>query len=232
MSGFFRPRGFAAACLAFACLLASPAIAADGPAAPLAAQSMAIAALPGLTGVPLVDGSRGPTASPAAAPLYGAPIARPIAADAIRAAALDAILRTRPLNDLVLSFVDYGSQDDEQKCLAKAVYFEARGEKLEGQLAVAEVVLNRASSGLYPSTICGVVTQPAQFSFVRGGRLPDVDTASECWHNALAIADIARKHLSHQVAANVLWYHASYVAPAWGRLRTRIARIGTHIFYS
>src|SRR4051794_40469525 len=65
------------------------------------------------------------------------------------------------LHDLVISFVDFHNQDDEQLCLAKAVYFESRGEKLEGQLAVAEVVLNRVASPEYPDTICGVVTQPA-----------------------------------------------------------------------
>ena len=138
----------------------------------------------------------------------------------------------RPLGDLVGSFVDYGNQDKEQLCLAKAVYFEARGESLEGQLAVAEVVLNRAASGKYPPTICRVVTQPAQFSFIRRGRFPPVNVNDDCWRKALAIADIARKDLADQVAPNVLWYHATYVAPSWGRRLTRVARIGTHIFYS
>jgi spore germination cell wall hydrolase CwlJ-like protein len=138
----------------------------------------------------------------------------------------------RPLHDLVISFVDYGNQDSEEQCLAKAVYFEARGEGLEGQLAVAEVVLNRAASGLYPATICAVVTQKAQFSFVRAGRFPPVDATSECWHKALAIADIARRHLAAEIGRDVLWYHADYVAPGWGRLHTRVAQIGQHIFYS
>jgi hypothetical protein len=138
----------------------------------------------------------------------------------------------RPLKDLVLSFVDYGNQDEEQLCLAKAVYFEARSESLEGQLAVAEVVLNRAASGVYPPTICAVVTQHAQFSFIRAGRFPAPNVSSDAWHKALAVAEIARKHLARQVSSNVLWYHADYVAPAWGRQHTRAAQIGTHIFYS
>jgi hypothetical protein len=138
----------------------------------------------------------------------------------------------RPLRDLVISFVNYGDQDAEELCLAKAIYFEARSETLEGQLAVAEVILNRAASGLYPKTICEVVTQPAQFSFIRNGRFPTANTGSEGWRNALAIADIAQKGLIQKVARNVLWYHASYVAPSWGRRLTRFARIGTHIFYS
>ncbi len=137
----------------------------------------------------------------------------------------------RPLKELVGAFVNSNNQDDEQLCLAKAVYFEARGESLEGQVAVAEVVLNRAASGRYPTTLCGVVTQPWQFSFIRGGKFPAVKQDSEAWHTALAIADIARNQLAIQIPANVLWYHASYVSPSWGKRLTRIARIGTHIFY-
>jgi hypothetical protein len=141
-------------------------------------------------------------------------------------------LTGRPLHDLVIGFVDYGNQSEEQLCLAKAVYFEARGETLEGQLAVAEVVLNRARSGRYPPTVCAVVTQPAQFSFIRAGKFPPVDPSSDCWKKALAIAEVATKHLATSLASNVLWYHATYVAPAWGRQKTRAAQIGTHIFYS
>lgn len=139
----------------------------------------------------------------------------------------------RPIHDLVVSFVDYGDQDAEELCLAKAVYFEARGESLEGQLAVAEVILNRVASERYPDTICDVVTQPAQFSFIRRGRFPRPNTGSEAWHKALAVADVARKRIAKAaIAPNVLWYHASYVAPVWGKRLTRAARIGTHIFYS
>jgi len=135
------------------------------------------------------------------------------------------------LQDMVTTFVDRRDQDQEQLCLAKAVYFEARGESLEGQLAVAEVVLNRAASGRYPATLCGVVTQRAQFSFIRRGRFPSVDATCSAWQTALAIADIARNNLADQIPANVLWYHANYVAPSWGRRLTRIVQIGAHIFY-
>jgi len=141
-------------------------------------------------------------------------------------------LQRGPLSEMVAAFVDAGSYDAQQLCLAKAVYFEARGESLEGQLAVAEVILNRARSGRYPTTICNVVTQPAQFSFIRRGRFPAVNTNCEPWRKALAIAEIANKDLADAVAGNVLWYHASYVSPSWGRRLTRVARIGTHIFYS
>jgi spore germination cell wall hydrolase CwlJ-like protein len=155
-----------------------------------------------------------------------------VGANAAPSASAPALAVPQSLRDLVATFVNYGNQDAEQLCLAKTVYFEARGESLEGQLAVAEVVLNRAASGLYPSTICGVVTQRAQFSFIRRGQFPNVRMNSDCWHKALAIADVARKRLVRQTNPNVLWYHASYVAPAWGKRLTRFTQIGTHIFYS
>ena len=67
---------------------------------------------------------------------------------------------------------------EEANCIATAVYFEARGESVEGQLAVARVIMNRAASGQYPASWCAVVKQPAQFSFVRHGTFPAVKTAS------------------------------------------------------
>lgn len=119
----------------------------------------------------------------------------------------------------------------EEDCLANAVYFEARGESLEGQLAVAEVVLNRSRSGRYPATWCGVVTQHAQFSFVRGGVIPAANRSSEAWKRAVAIARIAQQGSNRMLAANVLWYHANYVSPSWGRRLARSSVIGAHIFY-
>lgn len=125
------------------------------------------------------------------------------------------------------------TEDAEQDCLASAVYFEARGEPLEGQLAVADVVLNRAASGRYPATICGVVVQPWQFSFVnRTGRIPAADRSSESWRKAVAVARIAQAGTARAVAKDVLWYHADYVAPSWGRRLARQDKIGLHIFYS
>ena len=119
----------------------------------------------------------------------------------------------------------------EEDCLANAVYFEARGESLEGQLAVAEVVLNRARSGRYPATWCGVVTQHAQFSFVRGGVIPAANRTSEAWRRAVAIAKLAQQGTNRMLASNVLWYHANYVSPSWGRRLARTSVIGAHIFY-
>lgn len=153
------------------------------------------------------------------------------------ATAPTATLRAAPavpvaLSELVARFVPASALDEAFNCLATAVYFEARGESLEGQLAVAEVVLNRAASGVYPKEVCAVVTQKAQFSFVRRGQLPRPDEASEAWRRAVAVAHVARNRLADAVPDNVLWYHADYVAPSWGKRLNRVSRIGAHIFYS
>jgi hypothetical protein len=121
--------------------------------------------------------------------------------------------------------------DEEMNCVATAVYFEARGEPFDGQLAVAEVVLNRARSGRYPTTYCGVVKQPAQFSFVRRGQFPQVNTQSAAWGYAQSIARIAQRQLVEALPDDVLWYHADYVAPGWGRRLSKVDKIGAHIFY-
>lgn len=138
-----------------------------------------------------------------------------------------------PLGELVDTYAGVQPDDAEQGCLASAVYFEAQGEPLEGQLAVAEVVLNRTRSGRYPATICGVVRQPAQFSFVVRGRIPDADRRSEPWRKAVGIARIAEKGAAPRALPDsVLWYHANYVRPSWGRRLARTTQIGLHIFYS
>ena len=135
------------------------------------------------------------------------------------------------LSEQVLAQAAAETSGPEEECLANAVYFEARGESLEGQLAVAEVVLNRAASGRYPASLCGVVRQPWQFSFVRGGRIPRADRGSEAWRKAVAIARIAQAGTARMLPASVLWYHADYVAPSWGRRLALNSRIGAHIFY-
>ena len=120
---------------------------------------------------------------------------------------------------------------EEGNCLATAVYFEARGESVEGQLAVARVVMNRAASGQYPASWCATVKQPWQFSFVRNGQFPSVDANGEAWRRAQGIARLAMSNAIPSVSDDVLWYHANYVAPSWGRRLTRVSQIGAHIFY-
>jgi spore germination cell wall hydrolase CwlJ-like protein len=140
--------------------------------------------------------------------------------------------RPRSLNEMVEQLAAAEVPDEEQHCLAGAVYFEARGESIEGQLAVAEVVLNRQASKKYPDTICAVVKQPWQFSFVKNGKFPEIDEDSKAWSKAVAVARIAREKLDQKLSTDVLWYHADYVAPVWRKALDREDKIGLHIFYS
>ncbi|MFZ4747333.1 MAG: cell wall hydrolase [Sphingomonas sp.] len=137
-----------------------------------------------------------------------------------RAQSLDALVRQHAMSE---------TADREQRCLATAIYFESKGEPLSGQLAVARVVMNRANSGRFASTLCGVVTQPGQFSFVRGGALPAVNPDSGSWRKAVAIAKIAQGDLWESKAENALYFHARQVSPGWRM--ARVGAIGNHVFY-
>ena len=219
-----RAAAFAAAAFAFAAsaLWGGPVQAWEGDVAPLASHYLDHAAAPAA----LSELGLNEDVSPAGSGSVQA-------FNDHMAAVADFILPdARDLGALVASYAAAETRSAEEDCLANAVYFEARGEPLEGQLAVAEVVLNRAASGRYPATICGVVIQPAQFSFVRRGIIPRADRASEAWRRAVAISRIAAQREARLLPANVLWYHANYVSPGWGRRLERNARIGLHIFYS
>ncbi len=127
---------------------------------------------------------------------------------------------------------DHGAtvtRDREEECLAGAVYFEAKAEHLEGQLAVAKVIVNRAASGRFPASLCGVVFQRGQFSFVRGGGFPPIARSGRDWREAVAIARIARDDLWKSPVPKALFFHARHVSPGW-RL-TRLASVGNHVFY-
>lgn len=134
---------------------------------------------------------------------------------------------------LVDKYATSAPLDQETNCLATAVYYEARGESVEGQLAVAHVIMNRAASGRYASDWCGVVTQPWQFSFVNPhtGALPQADINSTAWKKAEAVAMLAAAKVVPTVGDDVLWYHADYVAPSWRNRLQQAERIGAHIFY-
>lgn len=119
----------------------------------------------------------------------------------------------------------------ELKCLAQAVYFESRGEPLDGQLAVAKVVINRSHASAFPSSYCSVVTQRAQFSFVRNGRIPAPKTRTKAWKRAKAIAQIADRDLWESKADEALYFHAKTVRPSWARRMSKQATIDSHIFY-
>lgn len=120
--------------------------------------------------------------------------------------------------------------DPELACLAGAIYFESKGEPLSGQLAVANVIMNRVESGRFPSTICGVVTQRGQFSFVRQGKIPPIDHNRKAYRTALAVAQLAKgEGWKKDPAPDALFFHAKRVRPGWGR--AKVATIGHHVFY-
>lgn len=118
----------------------------------------------------------------------------------------------------------------ELECLAVGIYFESKSEPLAGQLAVGEVIANRANSkGRFPPSYCGVLFQRSQFSFIRGRSLPAVPRASRQWQTAVAIAKIVDQDLKDSGAPNALFFHARRVSPGW-KLK-RVASIGNHVFY-
>ncbi|WP_336985275.1 cell wall hydrolase [Altererythrobacter aquiaggeris] len=135
------------------------------------------------------------------------------------------------LRELVSETTTSGKLSSNLHCLASAVYFESRGEPLDGQLAVAAVIINRADNRQFPSDYCGVVTQRSQFSFVKGGRIPAPRTGSSAWRKAKAIATIAHEGTWQSEAGDSLYFHATYVKPRWARTKTARATIRTHVFY-
>ncbi len=135
----------------------------------------------------------------------------------------------RTLAQLVADYSGNETPDEETECLARAVYYESKGEPLSGQLTVAEVIINRAESGRFASTLCGVVRQRGQFSFVRGGVIPVPPRASRDWRTAVAIAQIATRELAEGAAPRALFFHARRVSPGWRH--TRVATVGNHVFY-
>jgi spore germination cell wall hydrolase CwlJ-like protein len=124
------------------------------------------------------------------------------------------------------------------RCLAEAIYFEARSEPEAGQAAVAEVVLNRVRSGIYPTTVCGVVYQDrehpfaCQFSFACEGKSLRVEEPGP-WATATRIAEgVADGKMFDKRFASAINYHAVYVRPFWAPTLKRLDRIGLHVFYA
>ena len=133
------------------------------------------------------------------------------------------------LAELVDDHGEAEALDGDMRCLAGAVYFESKGESLDGQLAVARVIINRAKSGRFAESLCGVVFQRGQFSFVRGGAMPPIPMASRGWREAVAISQIAVAGNWKSSAEGALYFHARRVSPGWGR--ERMASIDNHVFY-
>jgi spore germination cell wall hydrolase CwlJ-like protein len=124
-------------------------------------------------------------------------------------------------------------------CLARNVYFEARGEPLAGQFAVAEVTLNRQASRLYPRTICEVVYQKnwdplrkryvGAFSWTEFDSLPE--PSGDDWQRAWRVAETVYYGKSIPTLQGALHFHATYIKPDWAKSKQRVARIGRHVFY-
>ncbi|HEX2764572.1 MAG TPA: cell wall hydrolase [Allosphingosinicella sp.] len=168
-----------------------------------------------------------PESRPAPAPATGATPPAAASPGALREP--EARREPRSLAALVAERAGTATDGAQHECLAGAVYFEAKGEPLSGQLSVAEVIINRARSGRFPASLCGVVKQRGQFSFVRSGRFPAIARSSAAWQTAVGVARVALQDLADGPAPKALFFHARRVAPGWKL--TRVATVGNHIFY-
>lgn len=148
-------------------------------------------------------------------------------------AVLPAAAQTGGLTEAWLLAQPAPEGDADWQCLTEALYFEARGESLEGQIAVAEVILNRVDSPLYPRSVCGVVKQRGgggcQFSYVCNGktRMREKDAADLAGRIARAMLDGAPRLLTD----GATHFHTRAVRPDWSKRFPRTATIGAHAFY-
>ncbi|KKW93626.1 MULTISPECIES: cell wall hydrolase [Sphingobium] len=208
----------AAIIAAFALSATAAVTAADMSSASEAAPS--VTSLPGITELNAAPAGVKPAVTFAAPREIAQPLAPLSNSDDVKADNLAALVDAQ------------GAPEDvagDMKCLAGAVYFESKGESLEGQLAVARVIINRAKSGRFADSLCGVVYQPGQFSFVRGNGMPSIRLGSESWREAVAIAQIAMDDSWDSKAEGALYFHARRVSPGWGK--RQLAAIDNHIFY-
>lgn len=230
MFSVIRAAGFSAVAITLAAstAFADPSMALDVEAAPVTTSYIDHAAAD-LDGSALASGPQEP-ATLSQDVDFSTPVATHAVAPIPPGFERGEIGEQRPLRSLVADYEDADVSGAELECLASAIYFESKGEPLEGQLAVAEVILNRVESGEFADTICGVVKQRGQFSFVRGGHIPAVPRGSVAWRRAVAIAQIARQDLADSVGPKAMFFHATHVRPSWRGL-TRVASVGNHIFY-
>lgn len=140
------------------------------------------------------------------------------------------------LDPKALKRVRVKNRSDNWYCLAEALYFEARGEKLRGQIAVAEVILNRVDSKRYPNTVCGVVQQgqhrrnACQFSYNCDGLSNRIGN-KKSFKRLGQLAYVMLNGAERDITGNALYYHNDTVRPRWSRKMVKTARIGRHIFY-
>jgi len=139
----------------------------------------------------------------------------------------------RPVMKIALHDLEH-----QRRCLTQGIYYEARGERSRGQLAVAEVILNRVASNRYPATICDVVFQGAkshrcQFSFACMKNVMNKPRNPVAWRKAQRLAhNVLSGKVRKSVIGNATYYHAAYVNPYWAPSMVEVAKIGQHIFYS
>jgi hypothetical protein len=143
----------------------------------------------------------------------------------------------RPMTPAERLSLDDAGRAKSEKCLAEAIYFESRGEAVRGQMAVAQVILNRVFSGKYPNTVCGVVYQNAhrrlhcQFTFACDG-IPDIVREPDMWERAKTIAaEMLDGKLWLPEVGKATHYHAYWVHPGWVREMTKMHKLGVHTFY-
>jgi len=142
----------------------------------------------------------------------------------------------RIMDPVELAALGAPSGGAEWRCLTEALYFEARGEPIEGQYAVAEVILNRVDHPGYPGSICGVVTQgtgrqfACQFSYACDGRSEQIGDR-DAWNRVGQIARIMMDGAPRDLTAGATHFHADWVNPQWASLFPQTADIGIHFFY-
>jgi spore germination cell wall hydrolase CwlJ-like protein len=166
--------------------------------------------------------------APSSSALKDTPAAR--APTPVKLAALPSAPAKRPpLDALVDRRLRQGALavDAETTCLARAVQHEAGAEPLVGKLAVAQLIIHRVKSPLFPKTICGVINQPGQFIQIAAQTV----AVGSHWRDSVAIARIARAAAAPEVAPGALFFHADYVSPSWSHRRIRVARVGAQTFY-
>lgn len=127
---------------------------------------------------------------------------------------------------------DFAATDDidaELECMAKVVVHEAGNQSRAGQLAVAQLIVNRLESGRFADTVCGVVNQPGQF-FQTASYNPRRD--GDAWRTAVSVSREAREGRTADVAPGAMFFRAAYAAPtSFFRTRTRVVTLGDHVFY-
>ncbi len=189
---------------------------------------------PAMGAVASEAGTPGPTARPVARPTVQVSEAVP---DSPRPAPRPQRPPTVRYDRAWLAGQPQASGGAQWRCLTEALYFEARGEDVRGQFAVAEVILNRVDSRAFPDTVCAVVKQgtgrkwECQFTYTCDGR-PEVVRDRATWARTGQIARLALDGAPRELTHGALYYHTRAVAPSWSRRFFRTASIGAHYFYS